>query len=183
MRDRSDRYQVQPSLSSTPAKRIGSYFVEAGLLTPDQVSVILNDQQATGMRFGEIVVARGWLKEQTIEWVVMKVVEPERRNLTPNSSAAYTASSPQARQQRVRQTTVPPVPLQPAVPLKQNLSSLQVKSKNFSEPPLEQPVNKTPSSPTSNDTHPTKPFVRRDVPISKPLPSVGSADSDVNWVG
>lgn len=191
MRDRSDRYQVQPSLSSTPAKRIGSYFVEAGLLTPDQVSVILNDQQATGMRFGEIVVARGWLKEQTIEWVVMKVVEPERRNTTLNPSAAYAASNPQTRQQRVRPTTVPPVPLQPAVPLKQNLSSLQVKSKNFSGQPLEQPsaqplaqpANQTPSSPTSNDTHPTKPFVRRDVPISKPLPSVGSADSDVNWVG
>lgn len=172
MRDRSDRYQVQRPLASTPSKRIGSYFVEAGLLTPDQVSVILNDQQATGMRFGEIVVARGWLKEQTIEWVVMKVVEPERQSVQPTPSPAYSHS------------------IQSAPPLKQNLSSVQGKNSTFLEQAAsKQAANKQAASKaasaaaTSTDAHPTKPFVRRDIPISKPLPSVGSTDSDVNWVG
>lgn len=83
MRDRSDRYQVQtvPNASSPSAKpkRLGSYLLEAGLLTPAQVHVALNDQQATGMRFGEVLVARGWVKEQTVEWIMQKVIVPERR--------------------------------------------------------------------------------------------------------
>lgn len=83
MRDRSDRYQVQTvstaSNSSPKPKRLGSYLLEAGLLTPAQVHVALNDQQATGMRFGEVLVARGWVKEQTVEWIMQKVIVPERR--------------------------------------------------------------------------------------------------------
>ena len=60
--------------------RLGSYLVEAGLITPAQVSVVLNDQQiATNMRFGEVLVARGWIKAETVEFIMTRVVEPERR--------------------------------------------------------------------------------------------------------
>jgi hypothetical protein len=57
---------------------LGAYLVEAGLLTDAQVGVALADQSITSIRFGEIVVARGWLKEQTIEFIMNKVVLPER---------------------------------------------------------------------------------------------------------
>lgn len=119
-------------------KRIGNYLTEAGLLTNDQIQVILNDQQATGMRFGEIAVARGWLKEQTIEWIMAKVVEPERR-------AIQTVLSQRAKQ-------IPKAQPQPP---------------------------KASESAASG----SKPFVRRDAPITKPLPPVNSSDGDVNWVG
>lgn len=140
--------------ASPPLKRLGGYLVEAGLLTHDQVSVILNDQQATGMRFGEIVVARGWLKEQTIEWIMAKVIEPERRV--------------------VRQTVAASQKLQ------SRATSTHFSTTTPSKPTVqERSVAISPSPPTS----PPKTFVRREAPISKPLPSVGSSDGDVNWVG
>ena len=50
------------SLNAQQRKRLGGYLVEAGLLTPAQIDVALNDQKLTGMRFGEILAARGWVK-------------------------------------------------------------------------------------------------------------------------
>lgn len=62
-----------------PAQRpLGAYLIEAGLLTDAQVGVALADQAVTALRFGEIVVARGWLKEQTVEFIMQKIVLPER---------------------------------------------------------------------------------------------------------
>jgi len=60
------------------AKQIGSYLVDAGLLKPTQVKIALQDQQTTGMRFGDIIVTRGWVKKQTLEYIVGKVVTLER---------------------------------------------------------------------------------------------------------
>jgi hypothetical protein len=60
------------------AKRLGSYLIDAGLLSESQVDVALNDQKATGMLFGDIVVERGWVKRQTIEYLSRKVIELER---------------------------------------------------------------------------------------------------------
>jgi hypothetical protein len=59
-------------------KPLGAYLVEAGLLTDAQVGVALADQGTTSLPFGEIVVTRGWVKEQTIEYLMKKVIIPER---------------------------------------------------------------------------------------------------------
>lgn len=67
--------------TSSPPKKLGGYLVEAGLLTPAQVDVVLNDQKITGMRFGEILAARGWVKQQTVEYLMQKVVLPEQKAL------------------------------------------------------------------------------------------------------
>ncbi len=136
-----DRYQVQtvPSALKTQ-KRLGMYLEEAGLINRGQIEVALNDQQATGMRFGEVLAARGWVKQQTIEYLMKKVVIPERHQESrtlPLPSAARPASAP----------VKPPSPSRSLQPQKPDL------------------------------------LQRRDVPISKPLPSVPSSDGDVNWVG
>lgn len=61
-------------------KRLGYYLVEAGLITPAQVDVVLNDQKIMDdMRFGEVLVARGWIKQQTLDYLIKKIVEPEQR--------------------------------------------------------------------------------------------------------
>ena len=74
--------------------RLGSYLVEAGLITPAQVSVVLNDQQMeTNMRFGEVLVARGWIKAETIEFIMTRVVEPERRAIRDRNLANSLAES------------------------------------------------------------------------------------------
>jgi hypothetical protein len=59
-------------------KRLGSYLIDAGLLSPSQVDVALNDQASTGLRFGEIIVERGWVKQQTIDYLHRKIIELER---------------------------------------------------------------------------------------------------------
>jgi hypothetical protein len=174
MQDRSDRVaspqencrqnHVAPAAPSS--KRIGSYLVEAGLLTMDQISVILNDQQATGMRFGDIVVARGWVKEKTIEWIVTKVVEPERHALKQRVQRSDIAQSLQ--------------PLQP-----HSLQPVKAGAGNsFKGKPLPSvPQPQSPSVAASANAANNKAFNRREAPISKPLPSVSSSDGDVNWVG
>jgi len=67
-----------PRITYPEIKRLGSYLVEAGLLTQVQIDVALADQVATGIRFGEILVLRGWIKEQTVEYFMNKLILPER---------------------------------------------------------------------------------------------------------
>lgn len=137
MRDKSDRYKVESvPLTSSKMKRLGGYLVEAGLVTQAQIDVALNDQKMTGMKFGEILAARGWVKQQTIEYLMKKVVLPERqvakRQLVDQQAQAHTATTAKQPQAEGRS--------------------------NFKAQP-------------------------REAPISKPLPSVGSNDGGVNWVG
>lgn len=60
------------------SKKIGDYLIDAGLLDQSQVQVVLSDQKLTGLRFGDIAVNRGWVKKQTLEYVVGKVITFER---------------------------------------------------------------------------------------------------------
>ena len=55
------------SLNLVNQKRLGDHLIEAGLITPWQLEVVIYDQQSTGMRLGEIIVARGWVKEEILE--------------------------------------------------------------------------------------------------------------------
>ncbi len=86
---------------------LGTYFVEAGLLSQAQVEVVLNDQEMTGLRFGEILVQRGWMKEATIEYFVDKLIEPERRSLQ-KSMAWQKAGTPKKATHRKGFVTGPP---------------------------------------------------------------------------
>lgn len=207
MRDRSEFYPVQPA-PNAKVKRLGSHLVDAGLITEDQVKVALNDQKITGMRFGEILVARGWLKEQTIEWVMEKVVIPENRapqpplptrsppsarrdpslsnrrlssqsNNTQTGNTQHSGSSinPHTQLQRIALSNGDVVTVRPlgmAAPDSANSTPLTA------EPERDEPsqVNTIPNGAANGNG-----FGRREVPISKPLPSVNSVDEDVNWVG
>ena len=95
MRDYSDRRPSTTADVSYAKKRLGGYLVEAGLLSPAQIDVALNDQKLTGMRFGEILAARGWVKQQTIEYLMHKVVMPEQQAVKPPSGRSI-AHQPQA---------------------------------------------------------------------------------------
>ncbi|MBM0743222.1 hypothetical protein JOY44_16660 [Phormidium sp. CLA17] len=79
--------KVSHDPSSLRTKRIGGYLVEAGLLTPAQVNVALDDQKVNGLRFGEILAARGWVKQQTIEYLMEKVILPEQESLQQQDSS------------------------------------------------------------------------------------------------
>ncbi|MEB3357836.1 MAG: hypothetical protein VKK04_13990 [Synechococcales bacterium] len=146
-RDHTERYRVQTIKTLAGRKRLGSYLVDAGLITDAQVSVALNDQQATGMRFGEVLATRGWVKQQTIEYLMTKIIIPERQ------AAQEQASAPSAPE------------LAPSTP---------APTRRATEPAVSA-IRSRASSGSSGS--------RREIPISKPLPSVPSPDGDVNWVG
>jgi hypothetical protein len=158
MRDRSDRYQVSAAQPVSPPKRLGGYLIEAGLITPDQVSVALSDQQATGMRFGEVLVARGWLKEQTVEWIMQKVIMPEKKAHQHHTSGQTVSQNQPAHQPSTGQGKTPA-----AQPAARTISPSRFN--RFQPPP------------------PSNAFSRREVPVAKPLPPVNASDEDVNWVG
>ncbi len=65
----------------TAPKPLGVYLVESGLLTQSQIEVALKDQSLTSLRFGDIIAARGWVKAQTIEYLMDKIVIPERQHI------------------------------------------------------------------------------------------------------
>lgn len=70
---RRDRAAIQ-----TDDKRLGHYLVEAGLLTQAQVEKALSEQKGTGLRLGEFIVKKGWLKEETIEFLVKEIIVAEK---------------------------------------------------------------------------------------------------------
>ncbi len=81
-------------------KRLGSYLIDAGLLTEGQVDVALNDQEATGMRFGDILVERGWVKRQTIEYLTRKIISMEREIGEPLKSGLIQTSYVKAKNKK-----------------------------------------------------------------------------------
>ena len=59
-------------------KTLGRYLVEADLVTEAQIQVVLADQGSIGLRLGEALVNRGWINETTLQYLIQKVVLPER---------------------------------------------------------------------------------------------------------
>jgi hypothetical protein len=110
------------TMSSEAPTRLGGYLIEAGLITPAQVAVVLNDQNfSQNMRFGEVLVARGWVKSETIEFVMKRVVEPERRAALDRQSvsdrnASQSQSRPIASPPPFPKPTPPPAPPMPTSP-------------------------------------------------------------------
>jgi hypothetical protein len=185
MRDRSDRYRVQTvSPFNGVKKRIGSYLVEAGLLTTAQLDVALKDQKmteemtGTRMQLGEILAARGWIKEQTIEYLMQKVVLPERQVNERKSQETINQSQDTVRQQR----QAPPRSASAGQMLPKQTQRVQAKSSEAIELPAAQPKSVQPSSETGANRA-TNQSTRREAPIAKPLPPVNSSDDAVNWVG
>ena len=69
------------SILSTDSKRLGDHLLEAGLINPYQLEVAIHDQYHTGLRLGEIVVARGWVKEEIMEDLANRLTDTPRKPL------------------------------------------------------------------------------------------------------
>ncbi|MBW4682318.1 MAG: WecB/TagA/CpsF family glycosyltransferase [Microcoleus vaginatus WJT46-NPBG5] len=60
-----------PKLPTTSYRQpLGQYLKSAGLLNDAQINTILNYQAETGLRFGEIAVSQGWVKQETINFLL-----------------------------------------------------------------------------------------------------------------
>jgi len=56
--------------SARTASDLGDHLVQAGILTAVQKQVALYDQQVTGMDFKEVLLARGWVREDVLTAVL-----------------------------------------------------------------------------------------------------------------
>lgn len=146
------------------SKRIGSYLMDAGLLSSAQVDVVLSDQELTGMRFGEILVSRGWLKSQTIEFLFQHVILPQRTlakkavdmarrkvvSRLRESTARHSQSQPSVQQRPQNQ----PIPVSKASETPPPPSH-QAKPKPHASPPVSppQPQPEVPTAPRILSIH------------------------------
>jgi hypothetical protein len=73
---------------SSHFKPIGTYLLESGLISIDQLQDALLKQKSTGSPLGKIISNQGWVKQQTIEYLVEKVIDLERQLNTNASSFA-----------------------------------------------------------------------------------------------
>ena len=112
--------QIQSPLNLTDPspdnRRLGSYLLEAGLINHAQIEVVLNDQQMMQeMRFGEVLVARGWIKPETIDFVMRRVVEPDRAYQAHQEylSLPETQSVPEPQFAAPPEVSPPPFPTSP----------------------------------------------------------------------
>ncbi|WP_404790297.1 hypothetical protein [Altericista sp. CCNU0014] len=69
----------------TNFKPIGAYLLESGLINSHQLQHALIQQKSTPLSLGQIVASQGWVKQQTIEYLVEKVIESERQMGTASS--------------------------------------------------------------------------------------------------
>lgn len=59
-----------------PQQPIGQYFQQAGLLSEQQIQAILDEQNYTNSKFGELAIAKGWLKQDTVNFF-LRYLKPE----------------------------------------------------------------------------------------------------------
>ena len=91
LKEKLSNHKIEVALAEqevTKMQPLGSYLVEAGLLNEQQIELALAEQEVTKTRLGEIIVQRGWLKKQTIEYLMQKVILPERE-LAKTKSVAH----------------------------------------------------------------------------------------------
>lgn len=62
-------------------KRLGEYLIESSLITPAQLDTALNKQKTDRRCLGKILASMGWVQQQTIEYLMERVVLPEQQAL------------------------------------------------------------------------------------------------------
>ncbi|MGB3491690.1 MAG: hypothetical protein WBA57_03100 [Elainellaceae cyanobacterium] len=164
-RDSGKRFQVQTVPTLVKPKRLGFYLVEAGLISDAQIKVALNDQIATGMKLGEVLATRGWVKQQTVEFIMRKVVVPERRAIERKKKKFV---------EEQQKFAPKPHPL---------ASSTVAAPQDRSAQPRAGRDTPSASSQTKGGSTYSSHKRKEDVPISKPLPSVPPKGNDVSWAG
>ncbi len=172
-------------MMTTPEiKRLGSYLVDAGLVTLAQIDVALNDQEfMDDMRIGDILVTRGWIKQQTLDFVIDKVVDPEQsiarrttledsltKRQVPRDTATVIQPMVSDRPEVIARDTRIPEPHTETIAQARSLDGNRVidilrPKKTYS---------------VGDVTTPTDPGRIND---RKPLSSVPGDDDDTNWAG
>jgi hypothetical protein len=62
-------------LEHTVGQPIGYYFQKAGLLTPEQIENIIQDQKKLGLKFCYLAVIKGFIRAETAEFFIQNVLD------------------------------------------------------------------------------------------------------------
>lgn len=60
-------------VTEQPKKPIGQYLKQAALLNEQQIQAILVEQQSSRRKFGEVAIAKGWLKQATLDFFLSQL--------------------------------------------------------------------------------------------------------------
>ena len=75
-------------VAEKPKQPIGQYLKQAGLLTDSQIQTILEEQKRTELKFGELAIAKNWLKQATVEFFLHYLfIEPNYKKIETNQAA------------------------------------------------------------------------------------------------
>jgi thioredoxin reductase len=69
---------LEQQLSRQP-KRLGTYLLEAGLVSSAQLDMALQEQKKNPLRLGQLLSEKGWVNQQTIEYLIENVIHPHKR--------------------------------------------------------------------------------------------------------
>jgi hypothetical protein len=73
--NRANRSLISPS----KPMRLGAYLIEAELVSTEQLQIALEEQKSSMVPIGQILSRNGLVNQQTIEYLMKKVVLPERK--------------------------------------------------------------------------------------------------------
>lgn len=66
-------YLFPQLMTDNHKKPVGEYLKLAKLLNEKQIYSILVEQSQTNLRFGEVAVQKGWLRQETIDFVLQYI--------------------------------------------------------------------------------------------------------------
>ena len=99
-------------VSEQPKQPIGQYLKQAALLDEQQIETILAEQKKCERKFGELAIAKGWLKQTTLDFFLSYLhSEPDRTSKTVRKESESIKEE--------AKTTV----IEPDLPLSKNLTA------------------------------------------------------------
>ena len=82
----------ESAVTEQPKQPIGQYLKQAGLLNERQIETILAQQKHTERKFGELAIAKGWLKQVTVDFFLRYLYSES--NLAPTNESKSTVKFP-----------------------------------------------------------------------------------------
>ncbi|BAY61496.1 WecB/TagA/CpsF family glycosyl transferase [Calothrix brevissima NIES-22] len=66
--------------NTTPTKKLSDSLVEAGLLSNNDIDIALSEQRKTGVPLSDILINKGWIKQETINFILKNIVLSNQSN-------------------------------------------------------------------------------------------------------
>ncbi|MBD2358951.1 WecB/TagA/CpsF family glycosyltransferase [Tolypothrix sp. FACHB-123] len=72
--------KVVAQANTTPTKKLSDSLVEAGLLSNNDIDIALSEQRKTGVPLREILINKGWIKQETVDFILKNIVLTNQNN-------------------------------------------------------------------------------------------------------